>query len=92
MCPFVVDVFAQKIDGWNVAIRDAVELVELPVRMVLWQRANDGAPVHCAKLLAHPGADGEYTSLRFSEHLTFEGVGPLSGPLATCMTTPQWIR
>src|SRR5690606_3967021 len=42
---FVVDVFAQKIVGWNVASTKAVELVEAPLRIALWSRDRQGHPV-----------------------------------------------
>jgi putative transposase len=76
---FVVDCFAQKIVGWNASIRHDTELVELPVRMALWQRENAGTPVERGRLIAHSDAGSEYTSLRYSERLDFEGIRPSIG-------------
>ncbi len=42
---FILDVFAQKIVAWNVAPTKAVELVDVPMRMALWQRGREGNPV-----------------------------------------------
>lgn len=42
---FILDVFAQKIVAWNVAPTKAVELVDVPLGMALWQRGREGNPV-----------------------------------------------
>ena len=76
---FVVDVFSQRIVGWNASIRHDVELVDVPVRMALWDRDRTGRPVKRGELISHSDAGAEYTSIRYSEHLQLEGIRPSIG-------------
>ena len=73
---FVLDVFAQKIVAWNVAATKAVELVDVPVRMALWQRGREGHPVVRGELIGHADAGSQYTSITFTDHLADEGIRP----------------
>jgi transposase InsO family protein len=59
---FILDVFAQKIVAWNVAPTKAVELVDVPLRMALWQRGREGHPVVRGELIGHAdaGSQGEF--------------------------------
>ena len=42
---FILDVFAQRIVAWHAATSKATELVMIPLRMALWQRAyEEGSP------------------------------------------------
>ncbi|OYN85897.1 IS3 family transposase [Parenemella sanctibonifatiensis] len=79
---FVVDVFAQKIIAWNVASTKAVELVDVPVRMALWQRDREGRPIVRGELIGHADAGSQYTSVTFTEHLADEGIRPSIGTVA----------
>jgi putative transposase len=56
---FILDVFAQKIIAWNVAPTKAVELVDVPLRMALWQRGRDGHPVVRGELIGHADAGSQ---------------------------------
>lgn len=44
--------------------------------MALWHRENAGTPVQRGQLIAHSDAGSEYTSVRYTERLDFEGVPP----------------
>lgn len=79
---FILDVFAQKIVAWNVAPTKAVELVDVPLRMALWQRNRQGHPVVRGQLIGHAGAGSRYTSITFTDHLADEGIRPSTGPVA----------
>lgn len=79
---FVLDVFAQKIVAWNVAATKAVELVDVPVRMALWQRGREGHPVVRGELIGHADAGSQYTSITFTDHLADEGIRPSIGSVA----------
>jgi transposase InsO family protein len=79
---FILDVFAQKIIAWNVAPTKAVELVDVPLRMALWQRAREGHPVVRGELIGHADAGSQYTSITFTEHLADEGIRPSIGTVA----------
>lgn len=79
---FVLDVFAQKIVAWNVASTKAVELVDVPVRMALWQRGREGHPVVRGELIGHADAGSQYTSITFTDHLADEGIRPSIGSVA----------
>lgn len=50
---FILDCFAQKIVAWNVAPTKTVELVDVPLRMALWQRDREGHPVVRGELIGH---------------------------------------
>ncbi len=63
---FILDVFAQKIVAWNVAPTKAVELVDVPLRMALWQRGREGHPVVRGTLIGHADAGSQYTSITFT--------------------------
>jgi putative transposase len=49
--------------------------------MALWDRGRQGIPVNPGQLLHHTdsGSQGQYTVLRFTEHLEFEGIAPSIG-------------
>ncbi|WP_156811825.1 IS3 family transposase [Janibacter hoylei] len=79
---FVLDVFAQKIVAWNVASTKAVDLVDAPVRMALWQRGREGHPVVRGELIGHADAGSQYTSITFTDHLADEGIRPSIGSVA----------
>lgn len=79
---FILDVFAQKIVAWNVGSTKAVELVDVPLRMALWQRGREGRPVVRGELIGHADAGSQYTSVTFTEHLADEGIRPSIGSVA----------
>ena len=79
---FIVDVFAQKIVAWNIGSTKAVELVDTPLRMALWQRDREGHPVVPGELIGHADAGSQYTSITFTDHLADEGIRPSIGTVA----------
>ena len=79
---FILDVFAQKIVAWNVAPTKAVDLVDVPLRMALWQRGREGHPVMRGELIGHADAGSQYTSITFTDHLADEGIRPSIGSVA----------
>jgi putative transposase len=76
---FVVDVFAQRIVSWHAAPSKAVELVQTPLRMALWQRDRDGHPPTPGELIFHSDAGSQYTSVAYTDHLALEGIRPSIG-------------
>ena len=76
---FVLDVFAQRIVAWNVASNKAVELVDVPLRMALWQRGREGRPIERDQLIGHADAGSQYTSITFTDHLADAGIRPSIG-------------
>ena len=76
---FIVDVFAQKIVAWHAATDKRTGLVLTPLRMALWDRDRHGHPVQAGELVHHHDAGSQYTSIRFTEHLTLEGIAPSIG-------------
>ena len=76
---FIVDVFAQLIVAWHAATSKTTELVMTPLLMALWQRGREGRPAQPGELIHHSDAGSQYTSIRFTEHLTLEGIRPSIG-------------
>ncbi len=76
---FVVDVYAQRIVGWQAATTKVTDLVLTPLRIALWDRDRQGTPVEPGRLLHHSDAGSQYTSIRFTEHLELEGIAPSIG-------------
>jgi putative transposase len=76
---FVVDVYAQRIVGWQAASTKHTDLVLTPLRIALWDRDRQGTPVEPGQLLHHSDAGSQYTSIRFTEHLELEGIAPSIG-------------
>ncbi len=76
---FIVDCFSQKIVSWHASIKRDVELVDVPLRMALWRRTHEGNPVGRDELIHHSDAGSQYTSVRFAEHLSIEGIRPSIG-------------
>lgn len=76
---FIVGVYAQQIIGWNAATTRETELVDIPLRMALWQRDREAHPVERGQLISHSDAGSQYTSVRFTEHLQIEGIRPSIG-------------
>ncbi|MFG3208102.1 IS3 family transposase [Streptomyces sp. NPDC048192] len=76
---FIVDCFSQKIVSWHASVKRDVELVDVPLRMALWRRTHEGKPVGRDQLIHHSDAGSQYTSVRFTEHLSIEGIRPSIG-------------
>ena len=76
---FIVDVYSQRIVAWHAQTTKHVELVMIPLRMALWERARDGHPIQPKQLRAHSDAGSQYTSLVWTEKLTLDGIAPSIG-------------
>jgi transposase InsO family protein len=79
---FILDVFAQKIVAWNASTSKVVDLVDVPLRIALWQRDRDGHAVVPGELIGHADAGSQYTSIAFTDHLAEEGIRPSIGSVA----------
>ncbi len=60
----------------------AVKLVDVPLRMALWQRNREGHPVVPGELIGHAEAGSQYTSITFTRHLAEEAIRPSIGSVA----------
>jgi putative transposase len=78
---FILDVFAQRIIAWHAATRKVTDLVMVPLRMALWQRAYEGHPAELGQLIHHSDAGSQYTSIRFTDHLDVEQIAPSIGTI-----------
>jgi putative transposase len=76
---FIVDCFAQKIVAWHAATAKDTDLVMTPMRMALWHRDREGAPMRPGELICHSDAGSQYTSIRFTAHLELEDIKPSIG-------------
>ncbi|MGE9784224.1 IS3 family transposase [Janibacter sp. G368] len=76
---FIVDVYAQRIVAWHAATTKHTDLVMIPLRMALWQRAREERPTEPGELIHHSDAGSQYTSLRLTEHLALEEIRPSIG-------------
>jgi putative transposase len=76
---FIVDVFAQRIVGWQASTDRRTDLVLVPLRIAMWDRDRHGMPVVPGQLIHHSDAGSQYTSIRFTEHLALAGIAPSVG-------------
>lgn len=76
---FIVDVFSQRIVGWQAATDRRTDLVLTPLRIAVWDRARHGHPIAAGQLTHHSDAGSQYTSIRFTEHLALTGIAPSIG-------------
>lgn len=76
---FVVDVFAQKILGWQAQTCKDTGLVTTAMRMAMWDRERHGKQPVPGQLIGHSDAGSQYTSIRFTDHCQLEGVRPSIG-------------
>mgnify|MGYP003380255735 FL=1 len=79
---FILDVFAQKLVAWNASTSKVVDLVDVPLRIALWQRDRDGHAVVPGELIGHADAGSQYTSIAFTDHLAQAGIRPSIGTVA----------
>jgi len=56
---FIVDVYAQRIVAWHASTSKATDLVMIPLRMALWQRAREGHPTTAGELIHHSDAGSQ---------------------------------
>jgi len=76
---FIVDVFSQRIIAWHAQTSKHTELVMIPLRMSLWERARQGHPVRPRQLRAHSDAGSQYVSLAYTDKLALDGIAPSIG-------------
>jgi len=76
---FVADVFSQRIVGWAVATTMTDRLVRDALAMAVWQRDHHGHPIPDGGLVHHSDKGSQYTSIRFGESLTHNGIVPSTG-------------
>ena len=84
---FIVDVFAQRIIAWHAVTSKHTDLVMIPLRMALWQRAYEGQPAELGQLIHHSDAGSQSTSIRFTTTSTWSRSHPPSARSATPTTT-----
>lgn len=65
---FIVDVFAQRIIAWHAATSKHTDLVMIPLRMALWQRAYEGQPAELGQLIHHSDAGSQTGLNRWAQH------------------------
>ena len=75
---FIVDVFSQRIVGWAVAATMTDRLVRDALSMAVWQRDHLGHPI-ADRVVHHSDKGSQYTSVRFAESLTNNGMRPSTG-------------
>ena len=75
--------------AWNAATSKVVDLVDVPLRIALWQRNREGRPVVPGELIGHADAGSQYTSIAFTDHLAEAGIRPSIGSVADCLLTGQ---
>ncbi|QGF23409.1 IS3 family transposase [Raineyella fluvialis] len=76
---FIVDVFSQRIVAWHAQTTKHVDLVMIPLRMALWERARQGHPVRPRQLRAHSDAGSQYTAVTYTDKLALDGIAPSIG-------------
>ena len=75
---FAIDLFSRAIVGWTAATIKDVAFVEACLRMALWRRDHTGRPVPPG-MIHHSDAGSQYTSIRFTETLTLQGLSASIG-------------
>lgn len=50
---FILDVYAQRIVAWHALTSERADLVMIPLRMAMWQRAREGRPTAAGELIHH---------------------------------------
>lgn len=75
---FVVDAYARRILGWKASSSMTADLVLAAVDHAIFTRQLEGVN-NFDRLIHHNDAGSQYTSLRFTERLTEEGITPSVG-------------
>ncbi|GAA1216368.1 hypothetical protein GCM10009655_14580 [Rhodoglobus aureus] len=70
---FAIDLYSRAIVGWDISKIKDTAFVEGCLRMALWRRDHTERPVP-AGMIHHSDAGSQYTSIRFSETVTLEGL------------------
>ena len=75
---FAVDLYSRAIVGWSAGTVKDVAFVEACLAMALWRRDHTGRPVPPG-MIHHSDAGSQYTSIRFTETLTLQGLSASIG-------------
>lgn len=75
---FAIDLFSRMIVGWQVSTVKDTAFVEACLRMALWRRDHAGRAVGPG-MIHHSDAGAQYTSIRFTETVTLEGLNASIG-------------
>jgi putative transposase len=75
---FAIDLFSRAIVGWSASTTKDVAFVEQCLSMALWRRDHTGRPVPNG-MIHHSDAGSQYTSIRFTETLTLQGLSASIG-------------
>jgi transposase InsO family protein len=75
---FAIDLYSRAIVGWSASTVKDVAFVESCLAMALWRRDHAGRPVP-AGMIHHSDAGSQYTSIRFTETLTLQGISASIG-------------
>jgi transposase InsO family protein len=76
---FIVDVYSQRIVAWHASATRHTDLVMVPLRIALWERARAGHPIGPGQLRAHSDAGSQYTSVTYTDKLALDGIAPSIG-------------
>src|SRR5439155_6320567 len=77
---FAIDLYSRAIVGWSAATVKDVAFVEACLTMALWRRDHTGRPVPHG-MIHHSDAGSQYTSIRFTETLTLQGLSASIGSI-----------
>lgn len=75
---FVFDAYSRAVVGWTVSGSKSTTLVSKALTMAVWRRDHAGRPVGPG-LIHHSDAGSQYTSVRFTESLTLQGLSASIG-------------
>jgi putative transposase len=75
---FVIDAYARRILGWKVSTSMSTDLVLAAINQAIFTRKQQGVK-SLAGLIHHNDAGRQYTSVRFTDRLTAEGINPSIG-------------
>jgi len=75
---FAIDLFSRAVVGWSASTVKDVGFVEACLAMALWRRDHIGRPVPDG-MIHHSDAGSQYTSIRFTETLTLQGLSASIG-------------
>ena len=70
---FAIDLHSRMIVGWAISRVKDTHFVEQCLRMALWRRDHAGRPIRPG-MIHHSDAGSQYTSIRFTETVAFEGL------------------
>jgi putative transposase len=77
---FAIDLYSRAIVGWSASTSKDVAFVESCLAMALWRRDHAGRPVPKG-MIHHSDAGSQYTSIRFTETLTLQGLSASIGSI-----------